>query len=263
MVRSAVIRRNLTRRGRYLCAGLVLVTAAANLRAETALVAVAANFAEVMERLEADFEAQSPHGLTVTTGSTGKLYAQIVNGAPFDLLLAADQRRPELLEEEGLAVRGSRFTYATGRLTLWSVGPHRIGSDGLALLRAGGFRRLAMANPDLAPYGAAAKQFLESVGLYESLRPRIVLGENIGQAHAMAATGNAELGLVALSYVMSPRNSTAGSRWDVPAHHHAPIRQDAVLLTRAEDNSAARDLLAYLRRPQVQAQIREYGYDVE
>lgn len=227
---------------------------------EVALVAVAANFAEVMERLEADFEAESPHGLTVTTGSTGKLYAQIVNGAPFDVLLAADQARPELLEQQGLAVRGTRFTYASGRLSLWSADPQAFAGDGAAWLRRGAFRRLAIANPDLAPYGLAARQVLEALGVYEALAGRLVLGENVGQAHAMVATGNAEAGLVARAYVASPRNREPGSRWDVPADLHAPIRQDAVLLMRAEDNSAARDLLAFLRRDDVRRVIAGYGY---
>ena len=227
---------------------------------EVALVAVAANFAEVMERLEADFEAESPHGITVTTGSTGKLYAQIVNGAPFDLLLAADQARPELLEQQGIAVRGTRFTYASGRLSLWSADPAAFDGDGAAWLRRGGFRRLAIANPDLAPYGVAARQVLESLGVHEAVAGRLVFGENVGQVHAMVATGNAEAGLVARAYVASPRNREPGSRWDVPADLHAPIRQDAVLLMRAEDNSAARDLLAFLRREDVRQVIADYGY---
>ncbi len=231
--------------------------------AETALIAVAANFAEVMERIEADFEAQSPHAITVATGSTGKLYAQIEAGAPFDVLLSADQERPTRLEQSGLAIRGTRFTYAMGRLTLWSADPARIGADGAAVLEAGQFRRLAMANPDLAPYGLAARQTLEALGVAAKLAGRIVLGENAGQAHALVATGNAELGLVALAQVRSPRNPVAGSRWDVPENLHAPIRQDVILLTRAEDNSAARDLLAYLRRPAVREVIRGYGYTVE
>ncbi|MEQ8857622.1 MAG: molybdate ABC transporter substrate-binding protein [Pseudomonadales bacterium] len=231
--------------------------------ADVALVAVAANFAEVMERLEADFERESPHAITLTGGSTGKLYAQISGGAPYDVLLAADQERPERLEAQGLAVRGTRFTYALGRLTLWSADPALIGAHGAATLRAAGFRRLAIANPDLAPYGMAARQTLERLELYQTLRERIVLGENVGQAFAMVATGNAELGLIARSAVQSPRNGVRGSRWDVPEALYDPVRQDAVLLMRAEDNSAARDLLAYLRRPEVRAVIREYGYGTE
>jgi molybdate transport system substrate-binding protein len=244
-------------------AAAALLLAAALARPEAALIAVAANFAEVMERLEGDFERHSPHALNVTTGSTGKLYAQIGNGAPFDVLLAADQRHPELLEEKGLAVAGSRFTYAIGKLTLWSPQPGRIAADGAVTLRAGEFRRLAIANPDLAPYGAAARQVLEHLGIYQSLGERIVMGENVGQAHVLVATGNAELGLVALSAVRSPRNDSPGSRWDVPQGLHEPIRQDAVLLTRAAANSAARDLLAFLRHPEVRERIREFGYDAD
>jgi molybdate transport system substrate-binding protein len=227
------------------------------------VVAVAANFTEVVERLEADFERDSGHTVTVVAGSTGKLYAQIANGAPFDVFLAADQERPERLEKEGLAVAGSRFTYATGRLTLWSREPGRVGSDGAATLRQGKFRLLAIANPELAPYGAAAKQTLASLGLWERFKDKIVMGETIGQAHTVVASGSAELGFVALSSVLSPRNETKGSRWDVPADLHAPIRQDAVLLARAAGNPAARGFLAFLRSAKVEAVIESYGYQVE
>ncbi len=229
--------------------------------AEVAMVAVATNFAEVMERVEADFERDSPHAITITTGSTGQLFAQISNGAPFDLLLAADQARPERLEAEGLAVPGTRFSYALGHLSLWSADPSAIGAHGVATLRAGAFRRLALANPELAPYGAAARQVLDRLGLYQELSERIVLGENVGQTYAMVASGNAELGFVARSSVLGA--SGGGSRWDVPPTLHEPIRQDVVLLARAEDNSAARDLLAYLRRPETRAVIRGFGYGVE
>ena len=231
-------------------------------QAETALVAVAGNFAEVMEKIEADFERESPHGIMVTVGSTGKLYAQIVQGAPFDVLLAADRRHPELLEGAGFAVPGARFTYATGRLVLWSADPDRIPGDGAALLRGGDVRRLSMANPELAPYGAAARETLRRIGVYQSLRERIVLGENVGQAYALVATGNADVGLVALSSVLSRQNEQPGSRWEVPENLHEPITQDAVLLIRAEDNSAARDLLAYLRRPEVRELMHGFGYGV-
>ncbi len=227
-------------------------------RAAEAVVAVAANFAGVMERLEADFEAETGHRLTVTPGSTGKLYAQIRHGAPFDVFLAANQRHPAELEQAGVAVEGSRFTYAVGRLTLWSRDPQRLTGDGAAILRAGDFRRLVMANPELAPYGEAARETLEALGLDETLSDRIVRGENVGQAYALAATGNAELAFVALSYVLAGR--AAGSRWDVPPQLHEPIRQDAVLLRRGEGNAAARDFLAYLCRPDVQAVMVDYGY---
>lgn len=248
------------------CLALTLLAAlalAAPAAGEEATVAVAANFAEVVERLEQQYERDTGHALTVAVGSTGKLYAQIANGAPFDVFLAADQARPERLEEEGLAVAGSRFTYVTGRLTLWSPAPGRVGADGAATLREGGFRLLAIANPELAPYGAAARQTLEKLGLWQGLRQKLVMGETIGQAHAMVASGNAELGFVALSYVLSPRSETRGSRWDVPADLYAPIRQDAVLLKRAAGNAAAKGFLGYLRSERAQTLIETYGYGVD
>lgn len=230
---------------------------------EEAVVAVAANFMEVAERLEADFERASGHTLTFVAGSTGKLYAQIANGAPFDVFLSADRERPERLAKEGLAVAGSRFTYAIGRLTLWSSEPGRVGSDGAATLRQGDFRRLAIANPDLAPYGAAAKETLENLGLWERFEGRIVMGQTIGQAHVMVASGNAELGFVALSSVLSPRNLTEGSRWDVPPSLHASIHQDAVLLVKGAGNPAARGFLDFLRNERAKSVIRSYGYSTE
>ena len=241
---------------------LFALSAAGSAAAEEAIVAVAANFSEVVERLEADFERDSGHRLTVAVGSTGKLYAQIAHGAPFDVFLAADQARPERLEREGLAVAGSRFSYAIGRLTLWSPEPDRVGGDGAATLREG-FRLLAIAHPDLAPYGAAAQQTLESLGLWTGLEGRTVRGETVGQTYAMVASGNAELGFVALSHVLSPRGNRSGSRWDVPAEHHAPIRQDAVLLARAAGNPAARGFLDFLRGAEAKALIESYGYRVE
>jgi molybdate transport system substrate-binding protein len=242
-----------------MCA-LLLVALPSPAAAEEALIAVAANFSEVIEKLEADFEAAGEHDITIATGSTGKLYAQIKNGAPFDILMAADRHRPALLEEEGLAVAGSRFTYAVGRLTLWSADPGLVAENGAETLRAGAFRKLAIANPDLAPYGEAARETLEALGLYDALESKIVLGENIGQTHALVATGNAELGFVALSYVLSPRNEFPGSRWDVPRELHAPIRQDAVLLTRAADNAAGLAFLEYLKSEGARSVIESFGY---
>ncbi|MEX2124515.1 MAG: molybdate ABC transporter substrate-binding protein [Woeseia sp.] len=241
----------------------LFLAAAGDASADEALLAVAANFAEVIEQLEGVFESETGHSLTVSVASTGTFYAQIKNGAPFDVLLAADQERPRLLEGKGLAVAGSRFTYAVGRLTLWSPDAARIAADGAETLKLGDFRKLAIANPDLAPYGLAARETLEALGVYESLEDRIVMGENIGQAHAMVATGNADLGFVALSYVLSPRNRTTGSRWDVPQKLYTPIRQDAVLLPRAAENAAARDFLAWLQGEDARARIREFGYAVE
>lgn len=228
-----------------------------------AVVAVAANFSEVVERLVADFEADSGHSVIVVVGSTGKLYAQIAKAAPFDVFLAADRARPAKLEEEHATVEGSRFTYATGRLALWSRDPGRVGDDGAAVLRAGEFRLLAIANPALAPYGEAARQTLRSLDLWDALQDKVVMGETVGQAHALVASGNAELGFVALSYVLSKRNETPGSRWEVPAELHAPIRQDAVLLLRAADNPAARGFLDFLRSAEARRVIASYGYGVE
>jgi len=227
--------------------------------AET-LAAVATNFAEVMTQLKAEFESETPHTLRVATGSTGKLYAQIVAGAPFDVFLAADRERPARLESEGLAVAGSRFTYATGTLMLWSGDAGRIGDDGAAILRAGTFRRLAIANPELAPYGAAARQTLEALGVWDRLADRIVMGENIGQAYAMVATGNAELGLVATSQLRDPKRSSMGSSWQVPVDLYEPIRQDAVLLVRAAHNEAALALVRFLKQEKAREVIREFGY---
>lgn len=230
--------------------------------AAEAVVAVAANFVEVAERLAADFERESGHRVILVGGSTGKLYAQIVHGAPFDAFLAADVERPERLERERRTVPGSRFTYSVGRLALWSREPGRVGRDGAATLRRGDFRRLAIANPDLAPYGAAARQVLTGLGLWERFADRVVMGETIGQAHAMVASGNAELGFVALSSLARPGEPAAGSRWEVPPGLHDPIRQDAVLLARAAGNPAARGFLAFLRG-EGRDVVASYGYGLE
>lgn len=242
----------------FVAATLAIMLAAAAARAEEATVAIAANFAEPMERLEAMFERRSGHALKPVIGSTGKLYAQITNGAPFDVLLAADRERPARLEEDGHGLAGSRFTYALGRLALWSADPDLI--EGEQTLRAGSFRHLAIANPKLAPYGLAARQTLEALGLWQHLQPKVVRGENVGQAFQMVETANAELGLIALSYVMSARNATSGSRWDVPADLHEPIRQDAILLEHGADNSAARAFLDFVRQPEAQAVLERFGY---
>ena len=241
---------------------LLLALSVSVTSAGEALVAVAANFAEVMSELEQRFEAGGEHRLTVTVGSTGKLYAQIRYGAPFDILLAADQERPRLLAESGLAVAESQQTYALGRLVLWSADAQSM-DDGEQRLRVGSFRSLAIANPDLAPYGAAAVESLQAIGAYDGVRPRIVMGENIGQAHTMVATGNAELGLVALSYVISQRNGKPGGIWVVPGDLHAPIRQDAVLLTRAAGNQTAREFMQFLKSAAARQVIEQYGYAVE
>ena len=254
------------RRARRFAASLALLAlfAAGPLPAGAgeALIAVAANFSETMDELRARFEASAGHRLRITLGSTGRLYAQIVNGAPYDALLAADQSYPRRLEDEGLAVSGSRFTYATGRLALWSADPGRI-DDGVGVLASGDFRALAITNPDVAPYGAAARRVLEELDLDEGLRGRIVVGQNVAQTYSMVATRSAELGFVALSHVVAQRNGAAGSHWEVPGALHEPIRQDAVLLARAESNPAARAFLDYLRSPEARALIARHGYRID
>jgi len=236
-----------------------LVAAPGPSRAAEALVAVAANFADAAGTLKAEFEADTPHALTLTTGATGKLYAQVRTGAPYDVLLAADRKRPAKLAEAGEIVPGSRFTYAVGRLSLWSHDPDRIPDGGLNALDPAEIDRFAIANPALAPYGRAAKQALTHHGLWQRLAPRIVRGENVGQAFSMIATGNAEMGLVATSHAIA---RDGGGRRDVAARAHAPIRQDAVRLRRAADNRAAEAFLRFLRTPAARRVIRRFGYRV-
>lgn len=243
--------------------GLMALSAAGVSRASDGLIAVAANFGETARTLEARFEETTDHSVTLVIGSTGKLYAQIVHGAPFDAFLAADQRRPALLADEGRAVEGSRFTYAMGRLSLWSADPRRIPLDGAETLAAGEFRRLAMANPRLAPYGAAAAEVLRSLGLLDAMAEKIVMGENVGQVYSMVATGNAELGFVALSQALTMVPADAGSRWDVPTELHSQIRQDAVLLDHGRSNVAAREFLRFLAGAEGAGIIRSFGYDMD
>ena len=243
-------------------AGLATSLAAPASAADT-LVAVAANFAEVIEELKPAFEKASGHKLQSTTGSTGKLYAQIKEGAPFQILLSADSKTPERLEQEKAAIAGTRFTYAIGKLTLWSSDPKRIGVDGAAALKDSGVRHIAIANPELAPYGVAAQETLQRLGLWDELKSKIVIGQNIGQTHSMVATGNAQLGFVALSAVLGPRAEQKGSRWDVPQALFTPIKQDAVLLNAGRGNAAAVAFLKFLEGPEARKVIESYGYGLE
>lgn len=238
-----------------------------------AIVAVATNFLLPLRALAADFEARTGHGARLVSGSTGQLYAQIVQGAPYDLFLSADEERPRKLEQAGRIVPGSRRPYAFGRLALWSADPARIGADGAAALRALGRGRLAIANPALAPYGAASQQTLERLGLWQPLQDRLVRGVNVAQAFQFASTGNAALSFIALSQLRARMNEAeaeakaggakgaeTGSAWIVPDSLHRPIRQDAVLLRRAEDNEAAAALFAFLAEPGVRRRIESFGY---
>jgi len=224
--------------------------------------AVATNFTNPARTLIARFETGTGHRVHLVTGSTGKLYAQILHGAPFDVFLAADRARPQLLEAEGRAAAGTRFTYARGRLVLWSATAGYIKENPAAQLKAAAFNRLAIANPKTAPYGQAARAVLLRLGLWDTLQPKLVRGENIGQAFQFVATGNAELGLVARSQVRDPNLTTPGSGWDVPPGWHPPLDQDAVLLERGAANAAARAFLDYLKGPAARALIEQYGYAV-
>lgn len=225
--------------------------------AETLRVAVASNFKTTLEVLAGEFEAQSEHRLILASGSTGKHYAQIINGAPFDLFFAADARRPRLLEQQGHSVAGSRFTYAIGKLVLWSPQTGYVDDKGL-VLESGTFRRLAMANPRLAPYGLAARQVLQQRGLYDRLQSRLVRGENIAQTFQFVATGNAQLGFVALSQLRGSGMAQQGSLWIIPGSLHDPIEQQAVVLN---DTPAARALIDYIKSDSAVRIIRHFGYD--
>lgn len=236
-------------------AGLICAWA----QAETAQVAVAANFAVPMQKIAAAFERDTGHKALLSFGATGKFYAQVRNGAPFAVLLAADDETPARLIKDGLAVPGSAFTYAMGQLVLWSSDRTLVDSQG-AVLNASLNGKLALADPKLAPYGAAAMQVLAQRRLNVTLRPHFVMGENVGQTFQFVKTGNAALGFVALSQVMADGKISSGSAWVVPAALHAPIRQDAVLLKNGEHNPAAKALLQYLCSDAARAVIRTHGY---
>lgn len=235
---------------------LCLVPAA---RADSVQVAVAANFTAPMQKIAAQFETDTGHKAELSFGSTGKLYAQINNGAPFQILLSADDKTPARLEQEGKVVPQSRFTYAIGTLVLWSADTNTVDPQA-NVLRTGSFKHIAIANPKLAPYGLAAMQTMEKLGVAQALEPRFVRGENIGQTYQFVASGNAELGFVALSQVMVDGKISKGSAWQVPAELHDAIRQDAVLLNGGKDNPAAQKLMQYLKGDKARAVIRSYGY---
>ena len=245
---------------RLAAATLLMLGASLASRAAEVQVAVAANFFAPMKAIAAGFEKASGHKAMLSSGATGKFYAQIRSGAPFDILLAADEETPARLDKENATVAGSRFTYATGKLVLWSASPGLVDAQG-EVLRSARFAHIALAAPKLAPYGAAAVEALTRLGLLAQLEPRFVQGESIGQAFSFVSTGNAELGFVALSQVWENGKLKRGSAWIVPAHLHSPIRQDAVLLARGKDNAAAAALIAYLKSDAAKAVIRSFGYD--
>lgn len=229
----------------------------ATVQADNVAVAVAANFTVPIQKIAVDFEKDTGHKLQLSYGSTGKFYTQIKQGAPFDVFLAADDETPAKLEKEGAIKPGSRFTYAIGKLVLWSAKPGFVDAKG-AVLKKGNFAHLSIANPKTAPYGTAAVEALKKLGLYEGLSAKIVQGENISQAHQFIASGNAELGFVAYSQVIA----AGGSSWLVPANLYTPIRQDAVILEKGKANAGAQALLDYLKGPKARAIIKSFGYEL-
>jgi molybdate transport system substrate-binding protein len=246
MFRATLIRAAVTLAA--LCTGMAA--------ADEIRVAVATNFSEPMAALVELFERGSEHTVLISSGSTGNHYAQIRNGAPFEAFFSADTERPRLLEEQGSAVAGSRFLYAVGRLALWSRKPNVVDGDG-RVLETGAFRFLALANPELAPYGAAARDVLQARNVWTALQSRIVQGQDVGQAYSFVYTGNAELGFVAYSQLEKPGGAIAGSYWLVPESLHRPIAQEAVLL---RDVPAARAFLELVKSAAARELIRSFGY---
>lgn len=226
---------------------------------EDITVAVAANFTAAMNRIAPEFEKASGQKLVLSFGASGKFYAQIKNGAPFQVFLSADQVTPAALEKDDLAVPDTRFTYAVGALALWSAKADFIDAQA-NVLKMGNFNKVALANPRLAPYGAAAVEVLQRLGLEKKTQARWVLGENIAQTYQFVSTGNADLGFVALAQLMDEGRIREGSTWIVPGELHSPIRQDAVLLRKGETSAGARELLRFMREPAALAIIRSFGY---
>ncbi len=232
---------------------------AAFVQAGEVQVAVAANFTAPMQAIAADFEKDTGHKATLSFGATGKFYAQISNGAPFEVFLSADDETPARLDREQQTVPDTRFTYAIGKLVLWSAREGYVDGNG-DVLKKGDFRHLAIANPKTAPYGAAAVETMKKLGVFDAVQPRLIQGENISQTYQFMTTGNAELGFVALSQVFKDGKVTGGSAWIVPANLYEPIRQDAVILAKGKANPAARALMDYLKGDKARSVIKSFGY---
>jgi len=235
------------------------ITLLISIQAAEVTVAVASNFSLPMRKIAAQFEAEFGHKVRLSFGSTGAFYAQIKNGGPFHLLVAADQETPARLEKEGLGLASNRFTYAQGRLVLWSRQAGRVDKEG-EILKAGQFQKLALANPKLAPYGVAAMETLHSLSLTEQLKSKFVQGENISQAYQFVETENAQIGFVAMSQVFSEGKLLKGSAWIVPPQLYSPIQQDAILLLAGQKNAVAIELMRYLKTDKAKSVMRAYGY---
>lgn len=238
---------------------LLFVAYATSLRAEQALVAVAANFSAPMQQIALAFQKDTGHQLKLSFGATGGIYAQIKNGGPFDVFLSADQLTPQKIEAEGLGVPQTRFTYATGQLVLWSKQDGLVDDKG-QVLRSKNIQRIALANPKLAPYGAAALEAMTQLGLLDELKPKLVQGDNIAQTYQFVSTQNAQLGFVALSQVFADGKITSGSGWVLPSSLYKPILQDAILLKNGKDNSAAKALMLYIKGDKAKEMIKRFGY---
>ncbi|KQQ85877.1 molybdate ABC transporter substrate-binding protein [Aureimonas sp. Leaf324] len=247
MIRSLVHVLSLT------AVGIALLPAGAH--AASTQVAVAANFTDAAKEIADAFKAKTGDEAVLSFGSTGQFYTQITQGAPFEVFLAADAVRPKKAVDEGYGVPGSVFTYAIGQLVLYSAEAGKV--TGEETLKSGAFTKIAIANPEAAPYGAAAIEAMKELGVYDALQPKIVQGTSIAQAYQFVETGNAELGFVALGQVV---NAKGGSRWDVPQSLYTPIRQDVVLLRTGEANEAAKGFVEFLRSPEAIEIIRKYGY---
>ncbi|MBJ2218422.1 molybdate ABC transporter substrate-binding protein [Pseudomonas sp. MF7453] len=242
-------------------APLLAVFALGSAHANEVQVAVAANFTAPIQAIAADFEKDTGHTLIAAYGATGQFYTQIKNGAPFEVFLSADDTTPQKLENEGDTLKGSRFTYAVGTLALWSAKEGYVDARG-EVLKHNQFMHLAIANPKAAPYGLAATQVLARQGLTDTVKDKLVEGQNITQAYQFVSTGNAELGFVALSQIFKDGKVTSGSAWIVPTSMHDPIKQDAVILNKGKDSAAAKALVEYLKGPKAAAIIKSYGYEL-
>ncbi len=238
---------------------ILLAAYATTLRAEEAVLAVAANFSAPMQKIATLFQKDTGHTIKLSFGATGAIYAQIKNGAPFDVFLSADQSTAQKLGLEGMAVPNSRFTYATGQLALWSKQKDLVDGNG-QILKSNSIQRIAVANPKLAPYGAAALETITRLGLLNELQPKLVQGDNISQTYQFISTQNAPIGFVALSQIYANDAITSGSAWIVPSHLYKPIAQDAILLRKGSDNAAAKALMLYLKGEKALQIIKSYGY---